>query len=83
MVLVVCDVAAGPQRPLTFLVGALTPVLEGMLVVLVVSGVLMGALLPRSTAIGGVVSPASVVIVIVWVRFPASCVTSPAAALPH
>jgi cation:H+ antiporter len=66
MVLVVCDVAAGPERPLTFLVGALTPVLEGMLVVLVVSGVLMGALLPHSTAIGGVVSPASVVIVIVW-----------------
>jgi cation:H+ antiporter len=67
MVLVVCDIAAGPQRPLTFLVGALTPVLEGMLVVLVVSAVLMGALLPRSTAIGGVVSPASIVIVIAWV----------------
>jgi cation:H+ antiporter len=66
LVLVVCDFAAGPQRPLTFLVGALTPVLEGMLVVLVVSGVLMGALLPPSTAIGGVVSPASVAIVVVW-----------------
>ena len=53
MVLVVCDVAVGPQRPLTFLVGALTPVLEGLLVVLVVSGVLMGSLLarrPRSAA---------------------------------
>src|SRR2546428_1498594 len=45
MVLAVCDVAVGPQRPLTFLVGRLTPVLEGMLVVLVVSGVLMGSLL--------------------------------------
>lgn len=67
MVLVVCDVVAGPQRPLTFLVGALTPALEAMLVVLVVSGVLMGALLPSSTSIGGVVSPASVVIVIVWI----------------
>jgi cation:H+ antiporter len=66
MVLVVCDVAAGRKRPLTFLVGALTPVLEGSLVVLVVSGVLMGALLKPSTAIGGVVSPASLVIVIVW-----------------
>lgn len=66
MVLVVCDVAAGRQRPLTFLVGALTPVLEGMLVVLVVCGVLMGALLPRSAAIGGVVSPASVAIVAIW-----------------
>src|SRR5207302_2755012 len=58
MVLAVCDVAVGPQWPLTFLVGRLTPVLEGMLVVLVVSGVLMGSLLNRSTAIGGVVSPA-------------------------
>ena len=66
MVLVLCDVVSGPERPLTFLVGALTPVLEGMLVVLVVSGVLMGSLLPTTTAIGGVVSPASVAIVVVW-----------------
>jgi cation:H+ antiporter len=66
MVLVVCDVAVGPRRPLTFLVGALTPVLEGLLVVLVVSGVLMGSLLRPSTAIGGVVSPASIAIVVVW-----------------
>ncbi len=66
MVLVLCDVAVGPQRPLTFLVGALTPVLEGMVVVLVVSGVLMGSLLKPSTAIGGVVSPASIAIVAVW-----------------
>jgi cation:H+ antiporter len=67
MVLLLCDFAVGPQRPLTFLVGALTPVLEGMLVVLVVSGVLMGALLRPATAIGGVVSPASVAIVVVWI----------------
>jgi len=66
MVLVVCDVVAGRERPLTFLVGALTPVLEGMLVVLVVSGVLMGALLKPTTAIGGVVSPGSVAIVVIW-----------------
>jgi cation:H+ antiporter len=66
MVLVLCDVAVGPRRPLTFLVGALTPVLEGMLVVLVVSIVLMGALLRPSTTIGGVVSPASLAIVVVW-----------------
>jgi cation:H+ antiporter len=66
MVLVVCDVVSGPERPLTFLVGALTPVLEGLLVVLVVSGVLMGSLLPPRTAIGGVVSPASIAIVVVW-----------------
>ena len=66
MVLGVCDIAAGRERTLTFLVGALTPVLEGMLVVLVVAGVLMGALLKPSTAIGGVVSPASIAIVVVW-----------------
>jgi cation:H+ antiporter len=64
MVLALCDVAAG-RRPLTFLVGALTPVLEGLLVVLVVTGVLMGTVLPASTAIGRV-SPASVAIVVVW-----------------
>jgi cation:H+ antiporter len=67
MVLVICDAVAGRQRPLTFLIGALTPVLEGMLVVLVVSIVLMGALLKPSTAIGGVVSPASLAILVVWV----------------
>ena len=65
LVLVVCDVAAGRERPLTFLVGALTPVLEAMLVILVVAGVLMGALLPASTALGPV-SPASIGIVGVW-----------------
>jgi cation:H+ antiporter len=66
MVLVVCDFAVGRQRPITFLVGALSPVLEGLLVVLVVSGVLMGSLLEPSTAIAGAVSPASVGIVVVW-----------------
>jgi cation:H+ antiporter len=66
MVLAVCDFVAGPQRPLTYLVGALTPVLEGLLVVLVVSAVLMGALLKPSAAIGGVVSPASVAIIVFW-----------------
>ena len=66
MVLVICDFMAGRERPLTFLVGALSPVLEALLVTLVVSGVLMGALLPPTTAIGGVVSPASIGIVVVW-----------------
>jgi len=67
MVLLICDVAVGPQRPLTYLVGRLTPVLEGLLVVIVVAGVEMGALLKRSTAIAGRVSPASLGIVVVWV----------------
>jgi cation:H+ antiporter len=67
MVLLICDFAVGPSRPLTYLVGALTPVLEGLLVVLVVAGVEMGALLKQSTAIGGRVSPASLAIVVIWV----------------
>ncbi len=67
MVLLICDFAVGPARPLTYLVGALTPVLEGLLVVIVVAGVEMGALLKPSTAIGGVVSPASIAIVVIWV----------------
>jgi len=67
MVLLVCDYAVGPERPLTYLVGRLTPVLEGLLVVILVGGVDMGALLKRSTAIGGVVNPASLGIVVVWV----------------
>ena len=66
MVLVLCDLMVEGSRPLTFLVGALTPVLEGMLVVLVVAAVLMGALLPPSTEIG-TISPASIAIVLIWV----------------
>jgi len=66
MVLLVCDFAVGPSRPLTYLVGRLTPVLEGLLVILVVAGVEMGSLLKPSAAIGGRVSPASLGIVIIW-----------------
>jgi cation:H+ antiporter len=66
MVLLLCDIAVGRQPPLTFLIGALTPVLEGLLVMIVVAGVLMGALLEPKIAIGGVVSPASLAIVVVW-----------------
>ena len=65
MVLLICDAVAG-DRPLSFLVGALTPVLEGLLVIIVVCGVIMGSLLKESTAIGGVVSPASIAICVVW-----------------
>ena len=67
MVLLVCDFVVGPERPLTYLVGRLTPVLEGLLVIIVVAGVEMGALLKPSTAIGGRVNPASLGIVVVWV----------------
>jgi cation:H+ antiporter len=67
MVLLVCDFAVGPSRPLTYLVGALTPVLEGLLVVLVVAGVELGALLKPTVSIAGRVSPASLAIVLIWV----------------
>src|SRR5262249_2974667 len=67
MVLLLCDLAVGPSRPLTYLVGRLTPVLEGLLVIIVGAGVQMGALLPTPVAIAGRVSPASVGIVVVWV----------------
>jgi len=67
MVLLLCDIAVGPERPLTYLVGRLTPVLEGLLVIIVLAGVEMGSLLKTSTAIGGVVNPASLGIVVFWV----------------
>jgi len=65
MVLVICDAAASRTQALTYLVGSLVPVLEGLLVVFVVSAVLMGSLLPGSVRIGPV-SPASLAIVIAW-----------------
>jgi len=67
MVLLICDFVVGPERPLTYLVGRLTPVLEGLLVIILMAGVEMGSLLKTSTAIGGVVNPASLGIVIVWI----------------
>ena len=51
LVLTLCDFAVGSERQLTFLVGRLTPVLEGLLVVLVVTGVVMGGLLPASASV--------------------------------
>jgi cation:H+ antiporter len=65
MVLVICDAAASRKQALTFLVGSLVPVLEALIVIFVVSGVLMGSLLPSSTRIGPV-SPASLAIVVAW-----------------
>jgi cation:H+ antiporter len=65
LVLVICDAVASRSQSLTYLVGSLVPVIEGLLVIFVVSGVLMGALLPESTRIGPV-SPASLGIVLAW-----------------
>lgn len=66
MVLVLCDAAASRTTSLTYLVGSLTAVLEGLLVVFVVAEALGGALLPASDAIGSV-SPASIAIVVTWI----------------
>src|SRR6201993_4335771 len=65
MVLVLCDAAASKTQSLTYLVGSLLPVLEGLLVVFTVGLVLMGSLLPESTTIGPL-SPASLGIVVAW-----------------
>ncbi len=65
MVLVICDAVASRKQALTYLVGSLMPVMEGLLVIFVVCGVLMGALLPESTRIGPV-SPASIAIAVAW-----------------
>lgn len=66
MVIVICDAAASRTQALTFLVGSLVPVIEGLLVIAVVAEVLMGALLPTSVRVGPM-SPASIVIVVTWV----------------
>src|SRR5690242_7372003 len=66
LVLVLCDRAVRGDRPLTFLVGSLVPVIEGLLVVLVVAIMLLGTMLPATEAIGPF-SPASIGIVVAWV----------------
>lgn len=66
LVLVICDRAVRGDRPLSFLVGSLIPVLEGVLVILVVAVMLMGTMLP-TTAAAGPFSPASIGIVVAWV----------------
>jgi cation:H+ antiporter len=54
------------DRQLAFWLFLLTPVLEALLVIILVAEVEMGALLKPSTAIGGVISPASLGIVVIW-----------------
>ena len=65
MILVLCDAVASREQSLSYLVGSLVPVLEGLLVIFAVAGVLMGSLLPESVRIGPV-SPASLGIVLAW-----------------
>ena len=69
LVLVILDAAAGPQRPLSFLVGSLVPVLEALIVVIVLATALGGAALSPSTNLFGA-SPTAVVVfwvIGVWV----------------
>jgi cation:H+ antiporter len=65
MVIVLLDAAASRTQALTYLVGSLIPVLEGLLVAQVVALVMMGALLPEHVSVGPV-SPASIAIVVTW-----------------
>jgi cation:H+ antiporter len=66
LVLVALDAAAGPQRPLSFLVGSLVPVIEALMVVVVLATVLGGAALKSSANLFGA-SPTSYAVVVFWV----------------
>jgi len=66
LVLVLCDRAVRGDRPLSFLVGSLKPVIEGLIVVAVVGVMLLGTMLPATTAIGPF-SPASIGILVAWI----------------
>ena len=66
LVLVVLDAASGRERPLTFRVGSLVPVVEGLMVVVVLATALAGAALPSSTNLFGA-SPTSYAVVVFWV----------------
>jgi cation:H+ antiporter len=66
LVLVVLDFAAGPRRPLSFLVGSLVPVIEALIVIVVLATALAGAALPASTNLFGA-SPTSYAVVVFWV----------------
>jgi cation:H+ antiporter len=65
LVLVALDASTGLNRPLSFLVGSLIPVLEALIVIVCLATVLGGAALPASTSLGGV-SPSSIVVVVLW-----------------
>ena len=66
LVLVVLDAATGQERPLSFLVGSLVPVLEALMVVVVLATALGGAALKPSANLAGI-SPTSIAVVILWV----------------
>jgi cation:H+ antiporter len=65
LVLVALDAATGSDRPLSYLVGSLLLVLEGVLVVVVTVTAIMTTQLPPETELLGV-SPGTVAIVLFW-----------------
>ncbi len=65
MVIAICDIAVPGDKPLSYLVGSLVPMLEAAIVIAVTTLVLMGALLPPSASFHGA-SYASISIVLVW-----------------
>jgi cation:H+ antiporter len=66
LVLVALDAVSGRERPLSFRVGSLVPVVEGLMVVVVLATVLAGAALPSSTNFLGA-GPTSYAAVALWV----------------
>src|SRR5262249_43560813 len=66
LVLLLCDSVIRGERPPSFMVGSLIPVLEALLVVIGVTATVAGGLPPPADSIGPV-SPASVAIVVRWV----------------
>jgi cation:H+ antiporter len=67
LVLVILDAMSGRSKPpLSFLVGSLVPVIEGLMVVVVLGTALGGAALPSSTNLWGA-SPTSYAAVALWI----------------
>ena len=65
LVLAALDIGAGPERPLSYMVGSLLLVLEGALVGVVTVMAIMTAQLPVKTQLIGM-SPGTIAIVVVW-----------------
>ena len=65
LVLVILDFAAGRERPLSYLVGSLLPVIEALMVMVVLGTALGGAALAPSTNVLGA-SPTSYAVVVLW-----------------
>jgi cation:H+ antiporter len=64
-VLVVLDAAAGPERPLSYLVGSLTPVIEALIVVVCLATCWPAPPSRHRPALG--LSPTSIAVVVLWI----------------